>query len=118
MRREQESQPLVLDERTQRAVAELEDTIRERYPTAAFELSPSPDDPRSIHLTAIVDVDDPDEVGDLVLDRVVDLNVEEGIPVHVIPVRTPERIAADKRQRQIGRRRSRPLLSKLGLLRP
>lgn len=109
-------QALMLDEKTQKAVAELEGTIRQRYPTAVFALSRSPEDPRSIHLTTIVDVDDPDEVGDLVIDRVIDLNVEEGIPVHVIPVRTPERISAEKRRRK-GRRRFRPLLlSKLGLL--
>jgi hypothetical protein len=117
MSQEQE-QPPELDARAHQAIAELEQTIRQRYPAAAFELSPSPEDPRSIHLIAIVDVDDPDEVGDLVLDRVLDLSVEEGIPVHVIPVRPTERIAAEKqRQRGLTRRRVRPFLSKHGLLR-
>ena len=109
-------QALMLDDKTQKAVAELEETIRQRFPAAVFQLSLSPEDPRGIHLTAIVDVDDPDEVGDLVVDRVIDLNVEEGVPVHVIPVRPPERISAEKRRRK-DRRRFRPfLLSKLGLL--
>ncbi|MBI4319561.1 MAG: hypothetical protein HY675_13820 [Chloroflexi bacterium] len=103
-----QEQPLILDEKTLEAVTQLEDIIRQKYPTAAFELSRSPEDRNSIHLTTIVDVDDPDEVGDLVIDRVVDLNVEEGIPIHVIPVRTPERIAAARRGGR-GRRRSRPL---------
>ena len=115
--RQEAEQPLALDQRTRQAVTELDGTIRQHYPSAAFDLSPSPDDPRSLHLIATVDLDDPDEVGDLVLDRVLELNVTEGIPLHVIPVRTPERIAADKQSRRIGRRRLRPSLSKLGLLR-
>jgi hypothetical protein len=53
------------------------------------------DDPASIHLITTVDVDDPDEVGDLVIDRVVELQVEERIPLHVIPVRPVERVLAE-----------------------
>jgi hypothetical protein len=88
------------DERTRRALSELQDAIVLRYPTTTFEVSRGADDPRSVHLIAIVDVDDPDEVGDLVLDRVIDLVADEGIPIHVIPVHTPERIAADREERR------------------
>ena len=66
--------------------------IAARYPTVAFEVSRGHDEPRNVHLTAVVDVDDTDEVLDLVIERVVDLQTEEGIPVHVIPIRTPERL--------------------------
>ena len=112
----EQEQPLVLDERTQHAVSELESAIKQRYPNASFTLSPATDNPSGIHLITTVDVDDTDEVLDAVIDRVVDLQVEEGIPLHVIPVRTPDRITAGKQQRT-GRRRLRPLLlSKLGLL--
>lgn len=83
-----------LDERTRQAIDELQCTITARYPSATFEVVPSPDDPSSIHLLTTADVDDPDEVGDLVLERVISLLVDEGIPVHVIPLRTPERIQA------------------------
>lgn len=83
-----------LDERTQQAIAELEHTIAAQFPTTTFVLSRSPEDPASIHLLAIADVDDPDEVGDLVVERVVALHVDEGIPLHVIPLRTPERVRA------------------------
>jgi hypothetical protein len=89
-------------------VAELQATIRQRYPSATFELSQAADDPKAVHLVTTVDIDDPDEVGDLVLDRVLDLNVTQGIPLHVIPVRTPERIAAAKQQARQGRRRFQP----------
>ena len=83
-----------LDERTRRAIQELEGVIAARYPTTMFELARAADDPGSIHLLAVADVDDPDEVGDLVVDRVVALQVDEGIPLHVIPLRTPERVQA------------------------
>ena len=81
-----------LDPRTRQAIAELERTILTRFPTTTFVVERNPDDSDSIHLLAIADVDDPDEVGDLVVDRVVTLHVVEGIPVHVIPLRTPERV--------------------------
>jgi hypothetical protein len=81
-----------LDERTQQAIHELQSIITARYPTTTFELVQSPDDQAILHLLAVADVEDPDEVGDLVVERVVSLQVEEGIPLHVIPLRTPERI--------------------------
>ena len=86
------------DERTQRAVQELEETIRQHYPAATFELSQAEDDPAGIHLITTVDVDDPDQVGDLVIDRVVELQAEEGIPLHVIPVRSLARVLAELKQ--------------------
>src|SRR6266849_4702870 len=96
-------QPLQLDQRTQNAITELQNTISSKYPTATFEVERA--------------VDDPDEVGDLVLDRVLDLVAEERIPVHVIPVRTPERIRAaleaQARTQHPSRRRSLPLFGQL-----
>jgi hypothetical protein len=86
-----------LDARSQRAVAELRNAISHRYPAAAFEVSRAPDDPQSIHLIVTVDVDDPDEVGDLVIDRVVEMQAEEGIPIHVIPVRPSRRVSGASR---------------------
>jgi hypothetical protein len=79
------------------ALIELEGMIRERYPTAIFAVGPGEDDPDAVHLTAIVDVDDPDEVMDLVVDRVMELQAEAALPLHVIPIRTPERVEALRR---------------------
>jgi hypothetical protein len=110
---------LTFDERTLQAIHELQGTISDRYPTASFELSRAADDPASIHLVTVVDVDDPDEVADLVVDRVIELQVDEQIPIHVIPLRTPERVATYRaEQHQAGRptRRSLPLLGKLSHL--
>ena len=79
------------------ALEELQGIIEQRYPTATFEVSSGEDDPRVVHLTTIVDLDDPDEVLDLVITRVMELQAEEKLPVYVIPVRTPERVVALRR---------------------
>jgi hypothetical protein len=73
------------------AIDELQGIIAAHYPTASFEVSEG-DDPSGTYLTATVDLDDPDEVFDLVVDRLLEMEVDEGLPVYVIPVRTPERI--------------------------
>jgi hypothetical protein len=94
MRQERPFNLADLDERTRQAIKEVRGIIAARYPTTTFELARAADDTQSIHLLAVADVDDPDEVGDLVVDRVVALQVDEGIPLHVIPLRTPERVQA------------------------
>lgn len=83
-----------LDPRVQEAVEQLQDMIRHGYPTVGFEIARDPEEPENIHLVTTVDLDNPDEVLDLVIDRVLELQVEERIPLHVIPIRTPERILA------------------------
>ena len=92
MTKEQEED---LDPRVRSALAELSGAIREGYPDATFEVLRDHEEPENIDLLTTVDVDDPDEVLDLVIDRLVELQVEERIPVHVIPIRTPERILAE-----------------------
>jgi hypothetical protein len=81
------------------ALDELRGMISQRHPTATFEVGRGHDEPENIHLTAIVDLDDPDEVLDLVRERLLELQVEERVPVHVIPIRTPERVLADLQAR-------------------
>ena len=79
--------------------------MQSHYPTATFAIEQSADDPTAVHLVATVDVDDPDEVVDVTIERELALQQDEGIPVHVIPVRTPERLAALQRRE----RATRPL---------
>jgi hypothetical protein len=81
--------------RVQGAIDELRQTILQRYPDAQFSVTRGPDEPENIHLITTVDLDDPEEVLDLVLDRMIELEVDERIPVYVIPVRTPGRILAE-----------------------
>lgn len=73
-----------LEPNIEAALGELENRIRARYPKAVF----SPfrgfgDGPLMIYLQAVVGVDDTDEVLDLVIDRLVEMRVEEGIPIDV-----------------------------------
>jgi len=105
-----------VDGRMEAAIAELQALIGQRYPDATFSLSHPEDEPTSVELTAVLDVDDPDEVLNIVIERVVQLQVDEQLPIHVVPIRTPVRVAAYlAERRQPGRwpRRSLPLLGRL-----
>ena len=82
-----------LTSRMQGAVDELKMLVRSRYPDATFRVARSPEDAKSIDIWTSVDLDEPDQVMDLVTDRVLELLVEEELPVHVVPVRTPQRAA-------------------------
>jgi hypothetical protein len=79
------------DSRLHRGLDELRGIIQQRYPDATFEVSRGSDDPEAIHLTATVDVEDTEEVVDLVIDRMMELQIEEGLPIFVIPVRPHSR---------------------------
>lgn len=81
---------LLTDPRMQAAIAELTGLIRERYPDTTFTTE-LVENEEAVFVTAVVDVDDPDEVVDCYIDRSVTLLVDEGLPLHVIPVRTPAR---------------------------
>jgi hypothetical protein len=61
------------------AIAEIEELIFHRYSDAIFEVGEG-DDPEGIYLNATVDVADMGDVVDLFLDRLVELQVEEGLP--------------------------------------
>lgn len=87
------------DPHMQGAIDELREIIRAHYPTTAFTVGEA-EDPDGVYLRAEVDVDDPDEVTALFIDRLIDLQVEEGIPIYVVPVRTPERRATLRQQQQ------------------
>lgn len=79
--------------RIQEAIAELQGLILDRYPEATFSLDFGTD-PAGVYLTATVDVEDRNDVIDTYIDRLVDLHVDEELPLHIVPVRPPERIAA------------------------
>jgi hypothetical protein len=99
-----------LDPRMQGAVDEVRAIIRQRYPEASFSVSRGIDEPEQIHLTTAVDIDDPDDVLNLVLDRLLQLEIDEGIPLYLIPIRTPERTLADLE----GRTRPHRHLARIG----
>ena len=90
------------DPRMQAAINELQDLIRRHFPATTCQLGFG-DDPDGVYVTATVDTDDTDEVMDVYLDRLIDLQIEHGLALHIIPVRTPERIAAYRQRRETAR---------------
>lgn len=90
------------DPRMQAAVAELQELIRSQYPSTTFTVGAA-EDPDGVYMRAIVDVDDTDEVTEVFIDRMIDLQVEDGLPIYVVPVRTPERREALRQQQREAR---------------
>jgi hypothetical protein len=83
-----------LEDRIARAVVELQGLVTEHHPGATFAVEPG-EDPDGVYIWTTVDTDDPDTVLDCVVDRLLELQIDEGLPVHVIPIRTSGRIQAN-----------------------
>lgn len=96
-------QPSETDPRVQCALSELQQLIRNRYPSASFAVYRG-EDPAGIYLGATVDVEDTDEVVDAFIDRLVDLQVEQHLPVYVVTSRPVERVLEDMRSTKLPRR--------------
>ena len=79
--------------RLEEAVAELRSLIASHCPEATFSVGDG-DDPAGIYLTATIDVEDMGEVVDVFLDRLVDMQVDEELPIFVVPIRPVERSRA------------------------
>jgi hypothetical protein len=88
-----------LEPRRHRAIQELTELVKQHYPTASFAVVPAEDEPDATHIITTVDLDDPDEVVDLVIDRMLELQIDDGI-------RTPERTTVLQHQL---RRRDQPV---------
>ena len=69
------------DPRIRQALVELRAMVREQWPEASFEVSRG-EDPEGIYLDATVDTEDTDEVMDVVIDRLLELQVV-GRPGHL-----------------------------------
>jgi hypothetical protein len=82
---------IVLTPRMEKAVNELKGTISERFPQASFVVEEG-FDPKGIYLVTTVDIADTDEVIDAVGDRLVELQVDEGLPIYVTPLRPIKRV--------------------------
>jgi hypothetical protein len=74
------------------ALSELRAMIQKRYPAALFSVSYG-EDPDGVYLTTTVDVEDTDSIVDLVIDRLLTMQVEESLPLYVIPRRPSTQIA-------------------------
>jgi len=86
---------VVADEQRLLAAAhELRDMIVTRYPDAEIRLAYGTDPP-GLYVLPTVDVEDTDEVFELVLERLLTLQVDEELPVYVFPERPLARILAE-----------------------
>src|SRR5688572_23385553 len=88
-----------LTPRMQDAVEELKRLITARFPQAAFVVEEG-FDPEGIYLVTTVDIADTDEVIAVVGDRLVALQVDEGLAIYVTPLRPIERVMAELRKRE------------------
>jgi hypothetical protein len=83
----------------EKAINELQGMISERFPQASFVVEEG-FDPKGIYLVTTVDIADTDEVMDVVGDRLVELQVDEGLPIYVTPLRPIQRVVAELRERE------------------
>jgi hypothetical protein len=74
----------VTDPRIQAAIAELQFLVAAKFPRATFG-APYVDDSDGVSFVAIVDTDDLDDVVEAAMPRMLDMLVEEGLPVYVVP---------------------------------
>ncbi|RIK45723.1 MAG: hypothetical protein DCC58_05535 [Chloroflexi bacterium] len=67
------------------AIDELRSLILLRFPEATFHVEHGIDDPEAIHLVTTIDSDDAVDLLEYVLDRQMQMQIEEGIPIFIIP---------------------------------
>ena len=88
-----------LTPRMQEAIDELKRLITDHFPQAAFVVEEG-FDPDGIYLVTTVDIADTDEIIAVVGDRLVELQVDEGLPLYVTPLRPIDRVVAELRNRK------------------
>jgi hypothetical protein len=75
----------------QAAIEELKRLIQRHYPEATFRVEPG-DDPTGMYVLATVDVEDTEAVVAVYIDRLLELQIDEGLAVYVVPVRPLARV--------------------------
>jgi len=88
-----------LTPRMQEAIDELKRLITARFPQAAYVVEEG-FDPEGVYLVTTVDIADTDDVIAVVGDRLVEMQVEEGLPIYVTPLRPIERVMTELRKRE------------------
>jgi hypothetical protein len=88
-----------LTPRMEEAVEELKSLITSRFPQASFVIEEGCD-PEGVYLVTTVDIADTDEVIDAVGDRLLELQVDEGLPLYVTPLRPLQRVIAELQERE------------------
>jgi hypothetical protein len=73
------------DEKTQKAIDEMKTMIQSAYPEASFRAYLG-EDPTGVYLNAYTSAEDDFLVLDLISDRLVDLHIDKGVRLYVIPL--------------------------------
>lgn len=71
--------------RIRAAVEELKTLILQHLPGSTFEVSRGYD-PEGIYVKTYVDTDDPDALMDVVAERLLEMQIDEGLPVYVLTI--------------------------------
>jgi len=107
MRNQEQGAPA--DAQLERAVSELQGMIAERYPTATFDVSHG-EDPEGLYLIPTVDVSDTEEVFDVVVERLLEMQIDDELAIYVVPVRPVDRVIEEMRsQTRAGRQHGQAL---------
>jgi hypothetical protein len=77
----------------QAAIMELQGLILQHYPNTTFDVVHG-DDPTGIYVLATVDVEDTEAVVDIYIDRLLELQIDAGIAIYLVPVRPLARVLA------------------------
>jgi hypothetical protein len=85
--------------RMQEVVKELKRLITAHFPQADFVVEEG-FDPEGIYLVTTVDITDTDDVIAIVGDRLVELQVDEGLSIYVTPLRPIEQVITELRKRE------------------
>ncbi len=70
-------------------IEEIQGIILDHFPGTTFDVYLG-EEPLGVYVEALVDVDDIDDVMDIYIDRLVDLKLERGLRLYVLPVSTTE----------------------------
>ena len=94
-----QERPIPLTPAMEKAVNELKGTISQRFPQASFVVEEG-FDPKGTYLVTTVDIADTDEVIDVIGDRLVELQVDEALPIYVTPLRPIQCVVAELQERK------------------
>ena len=80
------------DPRIQAALVELQTLIQHHYPAATFQETFG-EDPEGVYLIVTIDVEDTDDVIEVYIERLLELQIDEGLSLYVMPLRPIDRIS-------------------------
>ncbi|MFN0074554.1 MAG: hypothetical protein ACKVVP_23990, partial [Chloroflexota bacterium] len=83
-----------IDPRFRYALIKLQETIANLYPNATFQVSDGVDSD-GVYLPPTIDMKDTEEVFNLIGERLLTIQIDEGLPVCVFQVRPWERVIAE-----------------------